>query len=308
MRPPPIHTPAPQPVKNRKGRTAHTPNTHTIHRDARTPSPHNTHPRPPTPPPPAAPPPTPHTSEHHPPAATHYIRTTAPPGRSCGRLPPTPRHHNQSRTARAARRTRATPTRPTGTLRPPASTTPTPAPPITNSANPTPPPPAPPPRDQATDATRGSQHQPIDVDTPADTCHRESPLQRPPQETPAPDPTRDNDDQPPQPTPPPRSHAAPPAAAPAEPYALHNPAAVRQHLRGLGEHDVVLCLRTSGTSTRIWAATLVQAATLGEGVRDFLFDTFLHVARHDRPPRATPDSKSPPPTGSRIWVPPIDCG
>ena len=70
----------------------------------------------------------------------------------------------------------------------------------------------------------------------------------------------------------------------------------------------MLCLRTSGTSTRIRAATLVQAATLGEGVRDFLFDAFLHVARHDRPPRATPDGESPPPTGSRIWVPPIDWG
>ena len=120
-------------------------------------------------------------------------------------------------------------------------------------------------------------------------------------------PERDNDDQPPQPTPAPPSNPAPPAAAPAEPYALHNPAAVRQHLRALGEQDV-LCLRTSGTSTRIWAATLVQAAILGEGVRGFLFDAFLHVARHDRPPRATPDSESPPPTGSRIWVPPIDWG
>ena len=70
----------------------------------------------------------------------------------------------------------------------------------------------------------------------------------------------------------------------------------------------MLCLRTSGTSTRIRAATLVQAATLGEGVRDFPFDDFLHVARHDRPSRATPDGDSPPPTGSRIWVPPIDWG
>ena len=70
----------------------------------------------------------------------------------------------------------------------------------------------------------------------------------------------------------------------------------------------MLCLPTSGTSTRIRAATLVQAATLGEGVRDFLFHAFLHVARHDRPPRATPDGESPPPTGSRIWVPPIDWG
>ena len=51
----------------------------------------------------------------------------------------------------------------------------------------------------------------------------------------------------------------------------------------------MLCLRTSGTTQRIRATTPVQAATLGEGVRDFLFDAFLHVARHDRPPRATPD-------------------
>ena len=70
----------------------------------------------------------------------------------------------------------------------------------------------------------------------------------------------------------------------------------------------MLYLRTSGTSTPIRAATLVQAATLGEGVRDFLFDAFLHVARHERPPRTTPDGESPPPTGSRIWVPPIDWG
>ena len=70
----------------------------------------------------------------------------------------------------------------------------------------------------------------------------------------------------------------------------------------------MLCLRTSGTSTRIRAAAVVQAATLGGGVPDFLFDAFLHVARHDRPPRATPDSESPLPTGSQIWVPPIDWG
>ena len=96
------------------------------------------------PPPPAAPPPTSHTSEHHPPAATHYMRTTAPPGRPCGRLPPTPRHHNQSRTARTARRTHATPTRPTGTPRPPPRTTPTPAPPHHQQRRPHTPPRPPP--------------------------------------------------------------------------------------------------------------------------------------------------------------------
>ena len=154
-------------------------------------------------------------------------------------------------------------------------------------------PPPPPPRDQATDATRGSPHQPIGVSAPADTQHRESPLPRPPEETPSPDPTRDNDDHPPQPTPSPPSHPAPPAAAPAEPYALHNPAAVRQHLRGLGDQEV-LRLHTSGTTQRI------QAATLEEG--------FLHVARHDRPTVAEPDGESPPPTGDQIWVPPVDLG
>ena len=70
----------------------------------------------------------------------------------------------------------------------------------------------------------------------------------------------------------------------------------------------MLCLRTCGTTQRIRATTLVQVATLGEGVRDFLFNAFLNVARHDRPPRATPDGESPPPTGSLIWVPPIDWG
>ena len=57
----------------------------------------------------------------------------------------------------------------------------------------------------------------------------------------------------------------------------------------------MLCLRTSGTTQRIRATTLVQAATLGEGVRYFLFDAFPHVARHDRPPRATRDGESPSP-------------
>ena len=70
----------------------------------------------------------------------------------------------------------------------------------------------------------------------------------------------------------------------------------------------MLRLCTSGTTQRIWATTLVQAATLGEGVRDFLCDAFSHVARQDRPPLATPDSESLPHRGDRIWVPPIDWG
>ena len=57
----------------------------------------------------------------------------------------------------------------------------------------------------------------------------------------------------------------------------------------------MLRLHTSGTTKSIWAATFVQAATLGEGVRDFLFNAFLHVARHESPPLATPDRESPTP-------------
>ena len=60
----------------------------------------------------------------------------------------------------------------------------------------------------------------------------------------------------------------------------------------------MLRLHTSGTTQRIRATTLVQAATLVEGFRDFLFNAFLHVARHKRPPRATPDGENPPPTGN----------
>ena len=103
------------------------------------------------------------------------------------------------------------------------------------------------------------------------------------------------------------SHPAPPAAAWAEPYTLHNPAEVQQHPPGLKDQEV-LRLHTSGTTQRIRASTLVQAATLWGGVRDFLFEAFLHVARHNRPTLATPDGESLPPTRSQIWVSPIDWG
>ena len=70
----------------------------------------------------------------------------------------------------------------------------------------------------------------------------------------------------------------------------------------------MLRLHISGTNQCIGAATLVQRASLGEGVSDFLFDAFAHVVRHDRPPLATFDGESPPPTGNRVWQPPIDWG
>ena len=66
----------------------------------------------------------------------------------------------------------------------------------------------------------------------------------------------------------------------------------------------MLRLHTLGTTQRIWAATLVQAATLREGVQDFLFDAFLHVAQHKRPLFATPDGECPPPQGTTPGCPP----
>ena len=66
----------------------------------------------------------------------------------------------------------------------------------------------------------------------------------------------------------------------------------------------MLRLHTSGTSQRIRAITLVQAATLGEGVRDFLFNAFLQVARQDRPPCATPDVERCPPRETESGCPP----
>ena len=115
----------------------------------------------------------------------------------------------------------------------PTSTTPTPAPPKLQQCHPHTLPPRPPPRGAATDASRGGPHQRMDCDAPANTHHPESPLPRPPRGNPVTRPDTRQRRPPPKPTPPPPSHAAPPAAALTEPYALHNPAAVRQHLRGL---------------------------------------------------------------------------
>ena len=70
----------------------------------------------------------------------------------------------------------------------------------------------------------------------------------------------------------------------------------------------MLRIHTSGTTQRIRAATVVQEATLGEGVRDFLFDAFFQVARHDRPPLATPDGEGRPPRGAESGCSPSTGG
>ena len=222
MRPPPTHTPAPQPVKNRKDRTAHTRNTHTTHRDAQTPSQHNTHPRPP----------------HHQQCHPH----TTPP------RPPPP--ETRPRTQRAA-----------------AST---------SQLTSMPPPRIPPPTTATRDPITGPHAR----------------------KRPAPPP---NPHHPPHHTP----HHQPPHRPNPTPYTTP-----QRYGSTSGDSGNRTCCASASPAPAPasgrppWS----RRPPLGEGVRDFLFNAFLHVARHDRPPRATPDGESPPPTGSRFWVPPIDWG
>ena len=170
-------------------------------------------------------------------------------------------------------------------------------------------PPCPPTRPEvpSTDSPHGGTHQPQPPPPPVDAPVREPPLPRPPRETPSPEPAHRRGDPPPPPTPAPSPHAAPPAAAPAEPpatFVLHNAPAVLQRLRAVGGNQEALRVRTSGTTPPIRAATLVQAATLGQGVRDFLFDAFLHVARHERPRSPSPTANARPPRETASGCPP----
>ena len=87
----------------------------------------------------------PYASKHHPTAAAHCLRTTAPPGCAGSHLPPVPHHRSQLGTARTTRHAHATSTGPSGLRRLPSSTAPSPAPPTTSSAARTTSPLAPPP-------------------------------------------------------------------------------------------------------------------------------------------------------------------
>ena len=108
-----------------------------------------------------------------------------------------------------ARHAHATPTRPGRTPRFPSSTAPTSAPPRHQQCHPDTNLPHPPPT-----GTRPLGHhaktptKPPPPPAPANTHHRESPLPRPPRETPSPDPAWDNDGHPSEPTPPPSPHPA----------------------------------------------------------------------------------------------------
>ena len=63
----------------------------------------------------------------------------------------------------------------------------------------------------------------------------------------------------------------------------------------MDEYREKVQLRYLGSRQSIRAGTLIQAATLGESVRNFLYGAFLDVARHQHPPMRHPDGKHPPP-------------
>ena len=67
-------------------------------------------------------------------------------------------------------------------------------------------------------------------------------------------------------------------------------------------------MAVSGSEGHSFAVRACESRTAGTPSRDFLFNAFLHVIRHNRPPLPTPDGKSLSPTGSPILVPPIDWG
>ena len=240
------NTPSPRPPHSPAPPTAPTARAHDIRATLRPHGPMRGHTRTPTAPGPTRstpPQPAAHASKHHPPAATHSLRTTAPPGCPGTHLPPVPRHRGQPGTARTAWRAHTTPTGPWGDAQIPVQHSTHPRTPCHQQCHPHTIPSHPPPPS----GHRRTKRRPPPPPAPADTHHRGSPLSRPPGETPSPEPTRDNEDHRYQPTAPPRPHPAPPAAAPAEPYTLQSHAAVRQHLQGLGDQGV-LRLQTSGTT------------------------------------------------------------
>ena len=212
----------------------------------------------------------------------------------------TPRHRGQPGTARTARHAHTTSIGPGGTPRLPSTTAPVLPPPANRSATPTPSPPAPPPPP----GTRRLTHH-------AETLTNPRHPQPPPTHTTTSPPSRGQQGKPHHQIP----HATttttipnphhPPRHAP-DHQPLHRPSPTPS--TSPQQDQEALRLHTSGTTQHIRASTLVQAADLGEGVRDFLFDAFLHVARQERPQLATPDGESPLTTGDRVWVPPIDLG
>ena len=74
---------------------------------------------------------------------------------------------------------------------------------------------------------------------------------------------------------------------------LNNPPGVRRYLQAVGKHQDVLRVGCAGNTQPIRASTLVFVATLGKGVRTFLYDALLYVARHERAPRVTPGWRAP---------------
>ena len=70
----------------------------------------------------------------------------------------------------------------------------------------------------------------------------------------------------------------------------------------------MLHLHIPGTTQRMRGATLVQGATLGEGVRDFLFDAFLYVADTSAPSSLPLTARARPPQGTESGCAPLTGG
>ena len=116
---------------------------------------------------------------------------------------------------------------------------------------------------------------------------------------------------PPPPAPQPFKHAAPPPSAPVQApttFALHRPPVVQQRLQAADGHQEVLRLRTFWTIQPIWLAALVQGATSAQGIRDFILDAFLHVARQEGATLATPNSERPLPERGEHLSAPVSWG
>ena len=265
------------------------------------------------PPTPTTPQTTTPTRGRHTPATTRRRETTLTP------RPPgahhQPQHHDRPRTAQLAHRARTPPARPGTTPNRPAcrlthgtigdlDNAPRTPPPPGSSAPTHPPPQPPPPAASSTPPHENAYIIPTPQPPTGAPVHGPL-LPRPPRDTTSPNRSHASIDYPP-----------PPAAAHTTTLTTRNKTRCRTSRanhhphsrqppcretvppsRGRAQRSAAICC--SGSSQPIRAGTLVQAATLGKGVRDFLYNSFLYSARQDGPPCATPDGERPLPPRPR---------
>ena len=120
------------------------------------------------------------------------------------------------------------------------------------------------------DSPHRETHQPPPAPAPTDASVREPPLPRRPRDTPSPNTAHSSSDQPP-----PRPH-------PRRCHTLHHQLPHRLN------HPPPFPSTTPlqyGSPSRLWTGTRkCCGSTLGKGVRHFLFNSFVNVARHECPP------------------------